>query len=268
MALEFFLQQPSVLRGVLSDFLHGDFERKSVWEYFSQSDTATDQMIFESAMLGIVSAALYLRVSTTGTAFTAIVLGAILGSLWFSYKKFHETKKVDTYKKKSTRLARTMQRKRNFFDKSARSLLHRNPALVECFAKLYVFARFDRKNFKDALISANQLIRVYESSKIGVVLPNQVIDIAEELQRNTMNYMHSMIHSLPSTTVGDFRWQVNLNILQKVLQKIIDDIKLISEAQYHQVGPTIYNPPPDYRAGPWPDPTKSPEYSDRWDQYY
>ncbi len=136
------------------------------------------------------------------------------------------------------------------------------------FSCLYVFGKFDKKNFKDALISANQLQKIYESSKIGLVLPDQIIDISEELQRNTLNYIHSMIHSLPSTTVGDFRWQVNLNILQKVLQKIIDDIKEKSRDQYEKTGATIYNPPPDYRSGAWPNPTQSPEYSVHWDQYY
>lgn len=265
MSLEFFFQQPSVLRGVLSDFLHGKTSSLSLWDYLKKS---TDKTLFESAMIGMISSAIYLRESQTSTAFTAFVIGIFLSTLWLSYKNHKEIKVVDRYRSKVKRLDRTLKRKRNFFDKSARSLLLRNPALVEIFSKLYVFARFDRKNFKDALIFANQLVRVHESSKIGVVLPDQIIDIAEELQRKTMNSIHSIAHSLPSTTVGDFRWQVDMNILQKVLQKITDDIRSISRSQYKKTGPTIYNPPPDYRSGPWPNPTNSPEYSDKWDQYY
>jgi hypothetical protein len=268
MSLEFFAQQPSVLRGVLSDFLRGDYGATARDSFWSDILTATDDIVFQSVMLALVVGGVFLKVSSTATAFTAFIIGVIVGGVWFSYARYGEEKVVKDYKNKVTRLERTMQRKRNFFDNSARSLLHKNPALITILAKLYVFGRFDRQNFKDALISANQLIRVYESSKIGVVLPDQIIDIAEELQRNTMNYIHSMIHSLPSTTIGDYRWQVQLDILQKVLQKIIDDIKLISEAQYEKIGPTIYNPPPDYRSGAWPNPIAQKEYNAHWDQYY
>lgn len=264
MALEFFFQQPSVLRGKISEFLNSDV-RESFWADILDTP---DDVIFQSFMLALVVGGLFLRTSSSGSGLSAFFLGLFIGYLWFSYSKYEGGKKVKNYERKATRLERTMQRKRNLFDKKARSLLHRNPALVTIFAKLYVFGRFDRQNFKEALISANQLIRVYESSKIGLVLPNQIIDIAEELQRNTMNSIHSMIHSLPSTTIGDYRWQVEIDILQKVLQKITDDIRELSKAQYLEVGPTIHNPPPDYRSGPWPNPTNQKEYNSHWDQYY
>jgi hypothetical protein len=264
MSLDFFLQQPSVLRTTLSEFLQG-YQHKPIWDTLKQS---SDQTIFQSAMLILVVPAVFMRMAETATAFTAIILGLMAGIMWFSYRKHYENERVDNYKTKVKRLERTMKRKKNFFDKSARSLLHRNPALIKVFAKLYVFARFDKKNFKDALITANQLVRIHEASKIGTVLPDQNIDIAEELQRNTMNYIHSMIHSIPSTSIGDFRWENNLNILHSVLQKMVDDIKLSAQIQYDKVGPTIYNPPPENRCGPFPNPIDSPEYSKNWDQYY
>ena len=143
-----------------------------------------------------------------------------------------------------------------------------NPALVKVFISMCPFARFDTRNFKEALIAANQLIRVYESAKLGQKLPNQTIDIAEELQRNVLNHMQSIIHSFPSTVIADYRFQVDLNILQKILQKIIDDIKLIYQEEFDKNGPNIYNPPPSVRSGPWENPLQTKEYNKYWNFYY
>jgi hypothetical protein len=264
MALPFFLQQPSVLRGTLSQIISPD----SRWVFWKEITQTSKQVIFESFFAGMIASALYYRVNPQTTSFVMILVGFFVTSLWFSIGKNRENDTKKDYKKKAERLDRTMKRKRNAFSKKARSLLYRNPALIKVFSNLYVFARFDKKNFKDALITSNQLIRIYESCQIGVVLPDQMIDIAEELSRNTMNHMHSMIHSLPSTTVGGFRWQVQLDFLQKILQKIVDDIKHIAKKQYQKTGPTIYNPPPDYRSGPWANPLDQAEYNPHWNQYF
>jgi hypothetical protein len=192
----------------------------------------------------------------------------IIGYHWFYYKTKIKENKIKKYKKKTKQLKKSMTKKRDIFDKSARFILQKNPALIEIFSGLFVFARFDKQNFKNALIQANQLERIYKSSQIGVVLPDQIIDIAEGLMRDILNSIHSMIHSLPSTTIGDYRWQVQLNILQKVLQKIIDDIKEIAKIQYEKIGPTIHSPPPDVRCGPWANPLSQKEYNPYWEQYY
>ena len=38
-----------------------------------------------------------------------------------------------------------------------------------------------------------------------------------------------MVLSFPTTVVANYRYEANLNVLQKVLQNIIDNIKLIYE---------------------------------------
>jgi hypothetical protein len=264
MSLSFFLEQPSYLRGVIADYLKERFP-DSFWETFLRSPRG---VVFESVILSMVVFALVLRLGPSSASLIALAFAIFVGYMWFLKGNLYadlENKHDDI---KVKRLERTMQRKRNIFDESARSILHKNPALVKVFSSLYVFARFDKRNFRAALIHANQLIRIYESSKIGIVLPAQTIDVAERQMRNCMNSVHAMIHSLPSTTVGDFRYQVSLNILQKVLQKIIDDIKLIADSQYHKLGPDIYNPPPSTRAGPWPNPLKEKDYNKYYEQYY
>ena len=179
---------------------------------------------------------------------------------------------IDKYEKNEEhlkKLNKKMNKKSNgIFCKNYNSVLYMNPALVKVFISLCPFARFNYKNFKNSLISANQLIRVYESAKLGQQLPNQTIDIAEELQRNTLNSMQSIINSLPSTVIADYRFQVNLDILQKILQKIINDIKIIYDVHYEENGPSTHNPPPSVRSGPWGNPLEAKGYNKNWNFYY
>ena len=66
----------------------------------------------------------------------------------------------------------------------------------------------------------------------------------------------------------DYRFQVDLNILQKILQKIVDNIKLIYKYHYEKNGPDIYNPPPSVRSGPWKNPLEDKDYNKYWSFYY
>ena len=102
----------------------------------------------------------------------------------------------------------------------------------------------------------------------GNQIPNQIIDIAEQLQRDILNDIQSLIHSFPSTVIDNHNFEVYRNILQKILQNIIDDIKDIYLERYERVGPTIYNPPPCNRSGPWKNPLVEKDYNSNWNYYY
>ena len=119
-----------------------------------------------------------------------------------------------------------------------------------------------------ALIAGNQLVLLYESAKIGHQFPNQSISLAEQLQRNIMNSMQAFVLSFPTTVVSGYRFEANLKVLQKVLQNIINNIKLIYDDHYAQNGPDIYSPPPDIYSGPWKNPLDSKEYNKYFNFFY
>lgn len=204
---------------------------------------------------------------------TNILLSFIISGIVFIYLLLYENDIEDSenkkYKNDVKKLNIKMNKKFNrMFSNINNSVLYLNPNIVKIFINMIPFARFDTKNFKEALIQTNQLVRVYESAKLGQKLPNQTIDIAEELQRNILNHLQSIIHSFPSTVIADYRFQVQLSVLQKILQKIIDDIKNIYNKEYEKNGPNIYNPPPSIRSGPWKNPLSSKEYNKNWNFYY
>jgi hypothetical protein len=234
------------------------------------SNSSSD-LLLQAIVIGIITTTILVKANLQINSFMSILIAFVLSYLWL---EMGSIKKIDSdnnnnsdIEKLNGKLNGKFLNNLNFANQS-NSVLYMNPALVKVFTSMYPFARFDVRNYKEALISTNELIRVYESAKIGHTLPNQTIDIAESLQRNILNHMQSIIHSFPTTVIADYRFEVDINILQKILQKIINDIKLIYEVYYEENGPSIYNPPPSIRSGPWENPLNEKEYNKHWNFYY
>lgn len=139
--------------------------------------------------------------------------------------------------------------------------------LEQIFIKLYPYSTLNPKNYNDALKSSKELLIIKNNVKNNNI-PNQVIDIAEQLQRNILNDIQSLIHSFPSTVIDNHKFEVYRNILQKILQEIVYNIKNTYLERYKRVGPTIYNPPPCSRSGPREDPLNEKDYKSSWNFYY
>jgi len=232
-------------------------------------NNASADLLLKVIFIGIIITTILVRSNLAINTYYSVIFAVCVSYFLLKRGRMEQigTEIVDN--ENLDKLSDKMNKKFNLvFSKTYDSVLYMNPALVKVFVKMCPFARFDTKNFKEALISANQLVRVYESAKLGQEIPNQTIDIAEALQRSVLNHMQSIIHSFPSTVIADYRFQVNLDILQKILQKIINDIKLIYDSEYKKNGPTIYNPPPSTRSGPWDNPLNSKEYNKYWNFYY
>jgi hypothetical protein len=191
-----------------------------------------------------------------------IVIAVIFSYLFYVY--FNPENSNNVYDK----IVNTMNKKYTPFDYTQQSLLYKNPALLTIFARFLPYCKFDTKNYKEALVAGNQLVLLYESAKKGHRFPNQSIDLAEQLQRDIMNSCQALVLSFPTTVVADYRYEANLNVLQKVLQNIIDNIKLIYEDKYSQYGPDIHSPPPSINNGPWKNPLDDKEYNSYWNFYY
>jgi len=237
--------------------------------FIEKIKNASHDLILKVVFIGICISTILIRSDLTTNVLLSISIAGLISYFFLTAGRIDEEISVDKCEENIDKLNEKLNKNyKLIFNNLHTSVLYMNPALVKIFVKMFPFSRFDTINFKEALISTNQLIRVYESAKKGQQLPNQTIDIAEELQRNIMNHMQSIIHSFPSTVIADYRFQVDLDILQKILQKIIDDIKLIYESEYDKNGPTIYNPPPSVRSGPWDNPLNSKGYNKYWNFYY
>lgn len=241
---------------------------ESVMEKFEFS---SNDLKFRIFMIFIIFFTILIRFNFFRNFNTAISFGIviILCQYFLTYNILKQNKKNTEGDINLSKLDRDMNKSFSLiFTNKYNSVLYKNPEIVKIFIKLQPFIKFDNRNYKESLVSANQLIRVHQSAIKGQKNPNQTIDIAEQLQRDIMNHLQSMIHSFPSTEISRFRFTSYLKLMQQATQKIINDLKVIYEYHYQQVGPNIYSPPPNERSGPWRDPTKTREYGPNWNFYY
>lgn len=231
---------------------------KTKMDFLNNPDLVMKASVLWIALLIILSR----TVKNPENVFYFIISGIVS---YFFFVNYNEKNQNENQNEK---LYSILNKNETIFSSYQNSVLYKNPELVKVFINLCPFYRFDTKNFKEALTLSNQLVRVHESAKLGHKNPNQTIDIAEELQRSILNHIQSMIHSFPSTVIAGYRFQANLNILQKVLQNIIKDIKNIYDFHYESTGINIINPPPSVRSGEWENPVKSKGYSENWNFYY
>jgi Ca2+/Na+ antiporter len=225
----------------------------------NEIEISTPNLLFQSIVIVVIITTLLNRFILP-YQILFILLSFFISYLWVTYK--NKNNRIDEYKNDIY-----LDKLNNIMNKGYSkhtSVLYKNPDLVYIFIKMCYISRFNNRNFKSALVATNQIITIYESVKIGNLLPNQTIDIVEELQKEILNNMQSILHSIPSTNNN---FEIYLNTLQKILQKIVDDVKLIYEKEYEKNGPNIYNPPPSIRSGPWSNPIDSKEYNPSWNFY-
>ena len=203
---------------------HEDTKKKQpvkqlLGNFIEQINNASPDLLLKVIFFGIVITTILVRSNLTTNTFLSMVFSVVMSYFILSSGRMEEIEHVKKNNKKLHTLNKKMNKKYELvFSQMNNSVLYLNPALVKVFMSMCPFARFDTRNFKEALIAANQLIRVHESAKLGQQIPNQTIDIAEALQRSVLNHMQSIIHSFPSTVIADYRFQVDLDILQKILQ--------------------------------------------------
>jgi len=232
-------------------------------------EMASPELIFKIVVISLIALTFLIRLNFSPDVLLSVGLVLLLAYFLLTRghivemeeRKENNEKIIDLHKKLNTISGSMITSNYN-------SVLYKSPGLVKIFTTMLPFAIFNVINFKEALVAANQLVRVHESAKLGHRVPNQTIDIVEALQREVMNNMQSIINSLPTTVMPGYRFQVDLNILQKILQKIVDDTKLMYRYDYEKNGPDIYNPPPSVRSGPWRNPIGDKDYNTNWNFYY
>ena len=235
---------------------------------------STPNLLFQCIIIIIVITTIFTRLNIQINIFFFILIAFIFSYYWLTLQSinniYNKNENIYDLENLNSRMNKNygLDISDDIINIKHNSVLYMNPILVKIFIKMCPFARFSTNNFKLALLSANQLVRVYESAKLGQKIPNQTIDIAEQLQREVLNNIQAISNSFPTTIMADYRFEANLNVLQKILQNIINDIKLIYDFEYEKNGPNIYNPPPSIRAGPWSNPLESKDYNQSWNFFY
>jgi len=114
---------------------------------------------------------------------------------------------------------------KSFQDDSPKSYLYLNPAIVDLFYNHREFTNYSFAEYRNSLISCNQLIQLAENIKISVSNRGNQYEEAMMIKQKCLNHFQSMIYGLPSSSSMNKNFNDSLILLQEILEKIIFNIE-------------------------------------------
>jgi len=125
---------------------------------------------------------------------------------------------------------------KSFQDDSPKSYLYLNPAVVDLYYNHREFCNYSFAEYRNSLIACNQLILLGENIKISVANRGNQYEEAQMVKQKCLNHYQSIIYGLPSSGMLNKRFNESMQLLQKVLAKVIYDIEEEVEALNRQNG--------------------------------
>lgn len=124
------------------------------------------------------------------------------------------------------------------------------------------FAVYNPESYSMMIKCIDNVLQLHENIKTGVSRCAENIETMEMYKDKAINYYHTFIFSLPSIKVVNQKFQRNIDRLQLLLQRHIDDVFKICEKQTQRNGYSsdtkiLYN----FKGMPKPNRMNDPGYS-------
>ena len=104
------------------------------------------------------------------------------------------------------------------------SYLYLNPPIIEFYYNTRENITYNMSNFRESLISVNNMLMLDEQSK-DLNNPFSAYISIQELSTETLNHYQSIIHSMPYNKEVFDKFNKSLSILQSLLLNIVNNVK-------------------------------------------
>lgn len=188
-----------------------------------------------------------------------IFLALILGYYFYNLQKdrLNEELKLDEYKL-------------NFLNNcvsSERRYLYTAPMLANFLYDIKDYALDNYDAFCQMVISVNNLLMIEYESYIGLRYIGDNVDEAKMQMNNALNNLHSIIYSLPSTSISNEKFTHNMRLFQRLLYSHYMDIKDNARKAYLE-RPLTKETKPILAEGPEPNPQGTPDFNSTFSYFY
>jgi len=129
---------------------------------------------------------------------------------------------------------------------------HMDPDLINLFYNIREFRTYNTEAYMLSLKSADLMLKTKAELEVGVYHCKENLDLMQEMAKDSINHLQSMIHSSPIPKAVTLKLQRALNALQILLRRHIDDAVRICQKEYKSRGIDI-NTHFVYNNGPRPD---------------
>jgi len=149
------------------------------------------------------------------------------------------------------------------------SYLDKDPTIIDFYFTLSDYSNYNLPSFRKSLLYTNNLLGIenfVNHTDYAVKKPQEYLDQAETAYKEALNNMHSLIFSLPSTTITYYTFNNSLQKLEHLLIQHLDNVKNLAKRQFDQCDLNIDSKPiHDYFASP--DDRKEKGYSMNYSMY-
>jgi len=145
-----------------------------------------------------------------------IFIGILFGIFFVYYLNDRNESKIDDFNKGLEFKLATI--------KPRPKLFHTDADLINFFHNIQDFKEYNEAAYADCIKSLDNMLRLHEDLKIGVIHCKHNYDTARNFADDAMNHFHSFIFSIPSTKFTSEKYQQNLARLQLLTRRHIDDM--------------------------------------------
>lgn len=143
---------------------------------------------------------------------------------------------------------------------------HIDVDIIDLFDNISEFKEYNPETWIDLVNATDKVLSLRSDMDKGVAQCVENIQAARMFKTNAVNHMHSFIFSLPSSVVLDQKLKSNLDRLDLLLRRHIDDMVRTCRKQKKLAGPSTATSRPLLNHGPRPNDLETPGIS-QFDYY-
>lgn len=148
-----------------------------------------------------------------------------------------------------------------------RRYLYTAPMLANFLYDIKEYALDNYDAFCQMVISVNNLLMIEYESYIGLRYIGDNVDEAKLQMNNALNHFHSIIYSLPSTSISNEKFTRNMRLFQRILYSHYINIKNNARKAYLQ-RPLTKETKSIVSEGPEPNPQGAPDFNSTFSYFY
>lgn len=192
------------------------------------------QLLFKYIIIFIVAFKSFEAINFTTTIFIAILF-----AFGITYINYDKDKVYTSTKKKNLDF-----KLNNIYPKPTHFKNHNN--LIEFVYSIKEFREYNDDSFDKMIKCIDNILQLYKDINIGTVNTNHHVDIIRDNKQKAVNYLHSIIHTMETSTVIVNKHTTALHTLDSILDYYLQKSIKISNIRlkkhgYNTASKYIYN---------------------------
>lgn len=205
-----------------------EFKDSSLENFFYNLDRIENKYLFQYIVILFIFIFISTRVQLTVNHVVNISIAGIIIYYLYAKRDLYDLTYYDDLRLK----LRSIYPKPKYF--------HVHPELINYFFHIREYKTYNEKAFDAAMEAVDNIINIEYQIKNKVDRCHYIIQIAKQNMYDAINHIHSIIHTIPLSTVTLDKHKDSINVLKTLLLKIINNMINNCNANLEQDGRSVF----------------------------